>query len=220
MGYLKRGLLDMMNLSNDLNLLAANNVIGYDTYSNTLGGMGYGRYNPYGTGKINVGPKKDIYVPNSTQKYVAQGAGLAGGLLLGTKILNAVSKTGKSKNKSFWKCLKNEFKNTAKKTTKTTSKKVAQTGFKGVLAKVGKGCKITAIVAGIGAIAAGGLKLYQAIKMKNMPLNAEGQPQDRVSFSNSDPAQLQQQQIQQQQIQEAIAHQQAVQQQVQQQLNH
>ena len=182
----------MMNLSNDLNLLAANNVIGYDTYSNSLNGMGYGRFNPYGQGKINVGPKKDIYVPNSTQKYVAQGAGIAGGFILGSKILSAIGKTGKGKNKSFWNCLKNEFKNTAKKTTKKATSKVAQKGVKGVLAKIGKGCKATAIVAGIGAIAAGGIKLYQSIKMRNIPLSESGQPQDTVYFSNAQPSKTQQ----------------------------
>lgn len=184
----------MMNLSNDLNLLAANNVIGYDTYSNSLNGMGYGRFNPYGQGKINIGPKKDIYVPNSTQKYVAQGAGLAGGFILGSKILSAIGKTGKGKNKNFWNCLKSEFKSTAKKTTKGASKKIAQKGFKGVLAKIGKGCKITAIVAGIGAIATGGLKLYQAVQMRNMPPIDTEQTPDTVSFSNGNSTQYQQSQ--------------------------
>ena len=174
----------MMNLSNDLNILAANNVIGYDTCSSTMSSMG-SRYNPYGVGVVNTGLKKDIYSPNSVANQIgAVSLSACAFAFLGRLFADAVYSSGTNKkNKSILNSIKKAL---GIKVPRRAAKKTVAKGFKGFISKVGKCCKATAIVAGVGALAVGGMKLYQQYKMRNMPLNVYGQSQDTVSFNKNE----------------------------------
>ncbi|MBR1753938.1 hypothetical protein IJ732_03800 [bacterium] len=175
----------MMNFSTDLNLLAANNVIGYDTYANTLNGMGMraGGYNPYGVGKINTGLGHDTFNKSSAASKI--GGGIVGACvaLIGARVLGEtkIATKGKGNKKTVWQSIQKGlgFKTAAKRTPKAANTaKTAKSGIKSILSKIGKGCKIAAITAGVSAVAVEGLRIYKTIKLKHMPLDATGCPQE------------------------------------------
>ena len=169
----------MMSFSNDLNLLAANNVIGYDTYSQTLSGMGVrpqSRYNPYGVGVLNTGVSKDTYTGLTTIKSIRSGILSACGFAIGTRIISEFQRAnneGKTSKETIQAMIQEGLglKNKAKV-------KTAPKGFKAVMAKIGKGAKITAIAAGVGAavFAAGKLILGKNNYQPTIEITENGQP--------------------------------------------
>lgn len=169
-----------MSLSSDLNLLAANNIIGYDTCARTLNGVNGVRsgYNPFGMGKINTGLTQDTFVGTKTDKAIKNG--IIGGLAFGltAKLLSAIGKEMPKESKITKKKVFNFFGLKAPKATRTaartTTKKVAQKGVKGFLSKAGKFGKGALIATGIATIATGALKLYKATQR---PASDVQQPQ-------------------------------------------
>lgn len=168
-----------MSLSSDLNLLASNNIIGYDTCAQTLNGMGVRRsgYNPYGVGKLNTGVTQDTFSSTSSQKAVKNG--ILGGLAFAvtSKLIEAVGKEmpkGKKYSLKNANILNNVLGIKHAKRTATKACKTAPKGLKGILSKAGKIGKGALIVTGIGTIAAGALKFYNA---SQRPLSDNGQPQ-------------------------------------------
>lgn len=169
-----------MSLSSDLNLLAANNIIGYDTCAQTLNGMGVRRsgYNPYGMGKLNTGLTQDTFVGTKTDKAIKNG--IIGGVAFGltAKLLSAIGKEMPKGSKITKKKVFNFFglkaPKAARTAARTTTKKVAQKGVKGFLSKAGKFGKGALIATGVATIAAGALKFYQAT---HRPLSDAQQPQ-------------------------------------------
>lgn len=184
----------MLNFTNDLNLLAANNVIGYDTYAQTMNAVGgqRGRYNHFGVGKLNTGVTQDTFSGSTAKKAATYGVCAAGGFALGSRIIKAVkkaatgnassttaetatkvakkAKTKKSFIESTIQSIKKSLgmKTTAKatRTSRAAAQAATKTGAKGVLSKIAKGGKIAVMLAGIGVIAKGALNVYQNIKYR------------------------------------------------------
>ena len=162
-----------MSLSSDLNLLAANNIIGYDTCAQTLNGMGMGvkrsGYNPYGVGKLNTGVTCDTFTGSKTEKAVK--TGIIGGvvLALASKISGAIGKEmpkgAKITKKKILKFFGLKAPRAAKAGAKNATKKVAQKGLKGFLSKAGKIGKGALILTGLGTIATGAFKLYKSTQV-------------------------------------------------------
>ena len=122
-----------MCFSNDLNLLAANNIIGYDTYANTLNGMGMNyRQNNFAVKGLNPNNQKDTFTSSKTN--IANGGLLAAcGLAISCFLLKGLSKSKNFVNVK--ECLQKGMKNSSKRTSTAakSAKKAATKGSKSVL---------------------------------------------------------------------------------------
>jgi hypothetical protein len=184
-----------MSFSTDLSLLAESNIIGYDTYAQTLNGLGMNTrrgYNPFGMShpKFNTGTNKDSFCScngnSSSLKYVKNGVLSALGFTLGTAIISEFQKqsSGKTLKQKIQDSIKNALKGNsvsivkrgtrAKSAAKSAAKNVK--GIKGFfsklgngLKKVGKGCKVGGTIIAIAGAGIGALHLYE--KFKHRPLS-------------------------------------------------